>query len=102
LSHLAGVRIPSTLVEVLQARLDGLSPDERVLLQRASVLGRVFWDGALSFMEKGQEDQVQISPHMVEVLRNLSVKEMVSQIKFRLLKIRGILFYSYSIAGCHL
>ena len=42
LSHLAEVHIPSTLVEVLQARFDSLSPEERVFLQRASVLGRVF------------------------------------------------------------
>ncbi|RME55666.1 MAG: hypothetical protein D6790_15740, partial [Caldilineae bacterium] len=39
--------IPSTLTAVIQARLDGLPPTERSLLQRASVLGRVFWDEAL-------------------------------------------------------
>ena len=77
LSHLAGVRVPSTLVEVLQARLDSLSPEERVFLQRASVLGRVFWDDALSFMDKGQQDQMQISPRMVEIFMNLTAKEMV-------------------------
>jgi tetratricopeptide (TPR) repeat protein len=77
LTHLAGVRIPTTLVEVLQARLDSLSLEERVLLQRASVLGRIFWDDAIGFMEQGLEDQVQISPRMIEVLFNLSVKEMV-------------------------
>jgi class 3 adenylate cyclase/tetratricopeptide (TPR) repeat protein len=77
LSNLAAERIPSTLVEVLQARLDGLSVEERVLLQRASVVGRIFWDDAIRFMEKGQEDQVLISPQMKEILRNLSAKEMV-------------------------
>jgi class 3 adenylate cyclase/predicted ATPase len=77
LSHLAGVRIPSTLVEVLQARFDSLSPEERVFLQRASVLGRVFWDDALSFMDKGQEDQAQIGPRMLEILTNLNTKQMV-------------------------
>lgn len=77
LSHLAGVRVPSTLVEVLQARLDSLRSEERVLLQRASVLGRIFWDDALSFMEKGQADQMEIGPQMVEILGNLSTKEMV-------------------------
>jgi class 3 adenylate cyclase/predicted ATPase len=39
--------VPSTLRGVLQARLDSLSAAERGLLQRASVVGRVFWDDAV-------------------------------------------------------
>ena len=39
--------IPSTLTGVLQARLDGLPPDERHLLQLAAVFGKEFWDLAL-------------------------------------------------------
>ena len=50
LSRLANVRVPSTLMEVLQARFDSLSAREKVLLQRAAVVGRTFWDQALSFM----------------------------------------------------
>ena len=45
---LAGLRVPPTLKGVLQARLDALSPVERNAVQRASVVGRVFWDGAVS------------------------------------------------------
>jgi len=45
---LAGLRVPPTLKGVLQARLDALSPVERDAVQRASVVGRVFWDGAVS------------------------------------------------------
>ena len=41
------VVVPSTLRGVLQARLDSLSPAERTVLQRASVVGRVFWDDAV-------------------------------------------------------
>jgi class 3 adenylate cyclase/tetratricopeptide (TPR) repeat protein len=40
-------RIPSTLAGVLQARLDKLRPEELALLQRAAVIGRVFWDAAV-------------------------------------------------------
>ena len=40
-------RVPTTLMGMLQARLDALAPTERDALQRASVLGRVFWTGAL-------------------------------------------------------
>jgi tetratricopeptide (TPR) repeat protein len=44
---LVNVRVPPTLTGVLQARLDGLSASERLTLQRASVVGRIFWDSAL-------------------------------------------------------
>ena len=39
--------VPPTLRGVLQARLDALPPTERVTLQRAAVIGRVFWDDAV-------------------------------------------------------
>ena len=42
------VRLPSTLVGVLQARLDALSAAERLALQQASIVGPVFWDAALA------------------------------------------------------
>jgi predicted ATPase/class 3 adenylate cyclase len=45
--RLTTVRVPSTLVGVLQARLDSLPPEERTILQRASVVGRKFWDSAV-------------------------------------------------------
>jgi tetratricopeptide (TPR) repeat protein len=45
--RLTDVRVPPTMVGVLQARLDRLIPLEREILQRASVVGRVFWDGAV-------------------------------------------------------
>lgn len=43
LDRLAAVRVPATLVGVLQARLDGLPQHEREILQQASIVGRVFW-----------------------------------------------------------
>jgi predicted ATPase/class 3 adenylate cyclase len=47
LSRLDKLNIPPTLAGVLQARLDGLDSMERAALQRASVVGRIFWDRAL-------------------------------------------------------
>ena len=47
-ARLAALRVPPTLTGVLQARLDGLPPAERELLQRASVVGRIFWDDAVA------------------------------------------------------
>ena len=43
-------RLPATVVGVIQARLDVLSPAERLTLQCASVIGAVFWDEVLCEM----------------------------------------------------
>jgi predicted ATPase len=48
LERLANVSVPSTLTGVIQARLDRLPDKERALLQRASVVGRLFWDAAVA------------------------------------------------------
>jgi predicted ATPase/class 3 adenylate cyclase len=48
--RLDAIRVPATLLGVLQARLDGLSASEREVLQRASVIGRQFWDAAVDYL----------------------------------------------------
>jgi class 3 adenylate cyclase/tetratricopeptide (TPR) repeat protein len=45
------VKVPPTLKGVLQARIDALSPPEHLVLQRASVIGRVFWDDAVDSLQ---------------------------------------------------
>ena len=49
-AQLASVRVPPTLVGVLQARLDSLPRPERELLERASVIGRIFWEDAVGHL----------------------------------------------------
>jgi class 3 adenylate cyclase/tetratricopeptide (TPR) repeat protein len=39
--------LPETVQGLIAARIDGLSPEEKSLLQDASVIGKVFWPGAL-------------------------------------------------------
>src|SRR4249920_729350 len=39
--------LPETLQGIVAARLDGLSAEEKAVLQDASVVGKVFWTGAL-------------------------------------------------------
>jgi class 3 adenylate cyclase/tetratricopeptide (TPR) repeat protein len=46
--RLTETRVPPSLVGVLQARLDGLPLAERTILQRGSVVGRTFWDDAVT------------------------------------------------------
>ena len=69
--QLADLRVPATLRGVLQARLDGLSRAELGTMQRASVVGRIFWDGAVAQLGAVGRDKVQ------EVLSELRGKELV-------------------------
>jgi predicted ATPase len=56
--ELPGLRVPGTLVEVLQGRLNRLSSLERITLQRASVMGHTFWETAvLTMNDSGQTGQ---------------------------------------------
>ncbi len=45
-SRLSELRVPQTLTGVLQSRLDALPLPLQQMLQRVSVVGRVFWDAA--------------------------------------------------------
>ena len=40
--------LPETVQGLIAARIDGLAPEEKALLQDASVIGKVFWPGALA------------------------------------------------------
>ena len=45
--------LPETVQGLIAARIDGLAPEEKALLQDASVLGKVFWPGALEGPDEG-------------------------------------------------
>ncbi len=51
--------IPETLHALIAARLDGLSPDERRLVQDASVLGKVFYKQALAQLAGISEEETE-------------------------------------------
>jgi class 3 adenylate cyclase/tetratricopeptide (TPR) repeat protein len=46
--------LPETVQGLIAARIDGLAPEEKAVLQDASVIGKVFWPGALS----GADEQI--------------------------------------------
>ena len=75
LSRLSAAGIPPTLVGVLQARLDRLALGERLCLQRAAVIGRVFWDEAVAYLDEG--DLGRETESLEEVLQALRGREMV-------------------------
>jgi tetratricopeptide (TPR) repeat protein len=49
-------RVPDTLQALIAARIDYLSPPAKALLQRASVVGRVFWKGAIEHLSPDLEE----------------------------------------------
>jgi tetratricopeptide (TPR) repeat protein len=48
LTPVGSLRVPGTVQAVLAARLDRLGEEERAVLQRAAVIGQVFWWGAVA------------------------------------------------------
>ncbi len=67
----AGIPIPETVHAPIEARLDTLPPDRKALLQDASVVGKVFWSGALAAMGDVDERSVR------DGLHELARKELV-------------------------
>ena len=84
--QLVATRVPPTLTGVLQARVDGLPPLEQIVLHRASVVGRVFWDGAVECLSSTAEPQLAIvsaakstlvKQEILEALVGLRRKELI-------------------------
>jgi class 3 adenylate cyclase/tetratricopeptide (TPR) repeat protein/ribosomal protein L40E len=75
-SRLAQVRVPPTLVGVLQARLDSLAQAEQITLQRASVVGRTFWDRAVAQISESSGEQLE-QGKILGALDALGRKELV-------------------------
>jgi serine/threonine protein kinase/tetratricopeptide (TPR) repeat protein len=67
LDRLAQARVPATLTGLLQARLDSLLPEERLTLQRAAVVGRVFWNSAVKALQAADDAAVDVD-HALAVL----------------------------------
>jgi predicted ATPase len=75
MGRLTSLRIPATLIGVLRARMDSLPEWERELLQRASVVGRVFWDEALVRMGREEEGAAPAAVH--QALAALQERELI-------------------------
>lgn len=67
--RLRQAHVPTTLVGVLQARLDALPVADRLALQQASIVGHVFWDQALA----------AIDPHAPSAVPALRARSLVHQ-----------------------
>jgi class 3 adenylate cyclase/tetratricopeptide (TPR) repeat protein len=65
------VVVPESVQALIAARLDTLSPERKGLLQDASVVGKVFWAGALAAMGERELDGVE------QALHELARRELV-------------------------
>jgi class 3 adenylate cyclase len=63
--------LPETVQGIIAARLDGLEPEEKALLQDAAVIGKVFWAGAVAQMDGRERATIE------EMLHGLARKEFV-------------------------
>jgi class 3 adenylate cyclase/tetratricopeptide (TPR) repeat protein len=76
LEKLGKLEMPSTLTALLEARLDSLNNAQRVLLQQAAVIGRVFWRSALQALSGGsgvsEADLKALEQHGFIVLQETS------------------------------
>jgi class 3 adenylate cyclase/tetratricopeptide (TPR) repeat protein len=89
-------RVPDTLQALIAARIDHLPPAAKTLLQRASVIGRVFWTGALEHLSPDIEDIESLLDDLL--LREFLLREPRSSIsgeaayRFKHLLIREVAY----------
>ncbi|MDQ3932606.1 MAG: AAA family ATPase [Actinomycetota bacterium] len=69
---IASVSVPSTIQALLTARLDRLEAEERAVIERGSVVGRVFWWGAVSELAPRE-----LKPRVGSHLQSLARKELI-------------------------
>ncbi len=82
--RLDALRVPETLVGVLQARLDALPVDELAALQNASIVGPVFWRQALAELDAGAPAALPALQRRAAVFgRERSVFEQADEYAFR-------------------
>jgi class 3 adenylate cyclase len=58
--------LPETIQGIIAARLDGLAPDEKRLLQDAAVLGKVFWSGGAAALAAIDAPALEQALHSLE------------------------------------
>ncbi|WP_437812403.1 serine/threonine-protein kinase [Sorangium sp. So ce1078] len=70
-----GDHLPDTVLAMVQSRLEGLAPEERRVLRAASVLGQVFWRGAVEALLGGERR----APALDAWLSALAAREWIAR-----------------------
>jgi predicted ATPase/class 3 adenylate cyclase len=90
-------RVPDTLQALIAARIDHLAPDAKALLQRAAVVGRVFWKGAIAHLAP----DLEVEPLLDDLLmREFLLREPRSSISGeRAFRFKHMLIREVAYAG---
>ena len=93
----AAKRIPDTLQAMIAARIDRLPRNEKQLLQRAAVIGRIFWEGAVAHLLP----EVELEPVLdALLLRDFVTRESRSSISGeRAYRFKHVLIRDVAYAG---
>jgi class 3 adenylate cyclase/tetratricopeptide (TPR) repeat protein len=94
----AAKRIPDTLQAIIAARIDRLPQSEKRLLQRAAVIGRIFWESAVAHL---MPDLEEIEPVLDDLLlRDFVTRESRSSITGeRAYRFKHVLIRDVAYAG---
>lgn len=96
-------RVPDTLQALIAARIDHLPPDAKGVLQRAAVIGRVFWRGAVEHLDGAGAQLDELLDDLVE--REFILREPRSSItgekafRFKHVLIREVAYTGLSKAA---
>ena len=71
-ADLAQIDLPDSVQGIIAARLDGLDPADKALLQDAAVIGKAFWVGAVASI--GGRDGVEIEERLHELERGRFIR----------------------------
>jgi class 3 adenylate cyclase/tetratricopeptide (TPR) repeat protein len=80
IEDLSRIPIPPTIHALLTARLDRLDTDERAVIERASIIGRVFWWAAVSALSP-EEVRPEIGSHLQSLMRKELIRPDLSSLR---------------------
>ncbi len=75
---LSAIAIPPTIGALLTARLEQLASEERAVIQRAAVVGKVFWWGAVAELSP-ESERAAVGGHLQALVRRELVRPDSSQ-----------------------
>jgi class 3 adenylate cyclase/tetratricopeptide (TPR) repeat protein len=89
-SDLSKVAVPPTIQALLAARLEHLDREERAVMQRASVMGRVFYRGAVADMSPEPARQA-VGTHLATLVRRELIRPHATEFSDETYRFRHIL-----------
>ncbi|HEX7480447.1 MAG TPA: tetratricopeptide repeat protein [Polyangiales bacterium] len=102
--------LPLTMADAIRARLSALEPFELLVMQQASVVGEMFWDGALLAIQRSERERPQLAADPIrlwtedrdeirlnEALTHLEAKRFIVRIAEA--DVPGLHEYTFHFAG---